>query len=87
MTVHLIPGARFPLRPPFRSAFLRLEDALGHSLDPRQKSIVAEWLADALGGARAREALGFLGLRFDGEQVSNAREALANGGACCARCQ
>ena len=47
VTVHLIV---FLLR--FRSAFARSELALGEALDAGEKAIIAEWPADAFGGAQ-----------------------------------
>jgi hypothetical protein len=80
VTVHLIPRCfRGCLRSRLRPALVRLEATLGHALDARQEPIVSERPPDALGRAQAREGFGVFAIRFRGEQVGKAREAVTNG--------
>src|SRR5882757_8058518 len=72
VTVHSI--AVRPLRRLWASLLL-FEAAMRLALDAGQKAVVAEWSADALGGAQAFE---FIRFRFQVEKIGEARKPLAH---------
>jgi hypothetical protein len=79
VTVHSIPGGRslpFLRSGRFWPAPARLEDTTGLSLDTREKTVMSEWPADALGGAQRAEQVG---LRFARKQISEAGEPVPDG--------
>ena len=79
VTVHSIPEGRswpFLRTGRFWPAPAWLEDTTGLSLDAREKAVMSEWPANALGGAQRVEQIG---LRFAREQIGEAREAIPDG--------